>query len=116
MAKKPFSELVRERAPNFYRIEAAFHEFESGRPVTQRTVDTNEPIFITEDRFLGVTYVTAGTRLLTRLKFPPNHDLRRDEATSVSTFVDPDTGETLTLGQPERRESDKVSTDRHKHD
>ena len=116
MTKRSFFELVRERQPNFDRIEAALDEFAAGKPVTQRTVDTNEPIFITDNRRLGDTFVVAGTRLLTRLKFPPNHDLRRDEATSVSTFVDPDTGETLTLGQPERQESDKVSTDRHKHD
>ena len=114
MAKKPFSELVRERAPNFYRIEAAFQEFESGRPVTQRTIDTNEPIFITENRSLGVTYVIAGKRVIGRIKYPPNHNLRRGEAKRVSTFVDPDTGETLTLGQSERQESDKPSTDRDK--
>ena len=114
MAKKPFSELVRERAPNFYRVEAAFQEFEAGRPVTQRTVDTNEPIFITENRSLGITYVIAGRRVIGRIKYPPNHNLRRDEAKRVSTFVDPDTGETLTLGQSERRGSDKPSTDRGK--
>ena len=116
MAKKPFSELERERAPNFYRVEAAFQEFEARRPVTQRTVDTNEPIFITEDRSLGVTYVIAGRRVIGRIKYPPNHNLRRDEAKRVSTFVDPDTGETLALGQPERQEPDEASTDRDKED
>ena len=103
---------VRQRQPNFDRIHAALREFAAGTLVTQRTVDTNEPIFITEDDFLGVTYVNAGKRVLARFKYQPNYDLRQDEATRVSTFHDPQTGETIAPGQPERRGSGKPPTDR----
>ena len=105
---------VRERQPNFDRINAALDEFAAGKPVTQRTVDTNEPIFITDNRQLGVTYVNAGKRVLARIKYQPNYDLRQDEATRVSTFHDPETGETIGPRQPERRGSGKPPTDRDK--
>ena len=66
---------IRERQPNFDRINAALDEFAAGQPVTQLTIDTNEPIVITQDKFLGVTYVTAGNRVLARSKYKPNFDL-----------------------------------------
>ena len=109
--KEPF-DWIREREPNFDRIHAALREFAAGMLVTQRTVDTNEPIFITEGDFLGVTYVNAGKRVLARFKYQPNYDLRQDEATRVSTFHDPETGETIGPRQPERRDSGKPPTDR----
>ena len=111
MTKKPFFELVREREPNFDRINAALDEFAAGRPVTQRTVDTNEPIFIIDNRLLGDTFVIAGNRLLAHFKFLPNYDVPREQVRRVSTFVDPETGETIAPGQSERRSSDKPSTD-----
>ena len=116
MTKRSFFDLVRERQPNFDRIEAALDEFAAGKPVTQRTVDTNEPIFITDNRRLGDTFVVAGNRMLAHFKYQPNYDLPREQARRVSTFRDPQTGKTIAPGQPERQESDKVSTDRHKHD
>ena len=109
--KKPF-DWIREREPNFDRIYAALDEFEAGKPVTQRTVDTNEPIFITDNRQLGAMYVTAGKRLLAHFKFPLNYDLPREQARRVSTFHDPQTGETIEPRQPERQRSDNVPTDR----
>ena len=107
---------IREREPNFDRIEAALDEFAAGKPVTQRTVDTNEPIFIADNRQLGAMYVIAGKRVLARFKFPPNYDLPREEARRVSTFRDPQTGETIAPGQSERRGADKLATDRDKDD
>ena len=112
--EKSLFDRIRERQPNFERMNAALDEFAAGQPVTQRTVDTNEPIFITDNRQLGVTYVTAGKRVLARFKFPPNYDLPREQARRVSTFHDPQTGETIAPGQPERQGSDKLPTDRDK--
>ena len=105
---------IRERQPNFDRINAALDEFAAGQPVTQRTINTNEPIFVTDNMQLGVTYVTAGKRVLARFKFPPNYDLPREQARRVSTFHDPETGETTVPRQPERRGSGKPPPDRDK--
>ena len=112
--EKSLFDRIRERQPNFDRMNAALDEFAAGKPVTQRTVDTNEPIVITQDKFLGVTYVTAGNRVLARSKYKPNFDLDPKAATRVSTFHDPETGETIAPGQPERPGLEKPSPDRDK--
>ena len=112
--EKSLFDRIRERQPNFDRMNAALDEFAAGKPVTQCTVDTNEPIFIADNRQLGAMYVIAGKRVLARFKFPPNYDLPREEATRVSTFHDPETGETIGPGQPEQRDSDELPIDRDK--
>ena len=110
--EKGLFDRIREREPNVDRIHAALRQFTAGEPVTQRTVDTNEPIVVMRDDFLGVIYVSAGKRVLTRLSYKPNFDLDPERATRVSTFHDPQTGETIGPRQPEPRGPDKVSTDR----
>ena len=114
MTKKSFFELVRERQPNFDRMNAALDEFAAGKPVTQRTVDTHEPIFITDNRRIGDMFVVAGNRMLAHFKLLPNYELPREQARRVSTFHDPETGETIVPRQPEQRDSDKPPTDRDK--
>lgn len=61
-----------ERHPNLDRACKAMDEDAAGLPVTQRTVDTDEPIVVTTNYALGQLWVTAGKRVLTRLSFTPD--------------------------------------------
>ena len=103
---------IRERQPNFDRIYAALDEFGAGRPVTQRTVDTNEPIFVISDPARGGLFVRTAQRLLAHFKYSPDNPRLQHGTKRVSTFHDPQTGETIGPRQPEPRGLDKPATDR----
>jgi hypothetical protein len=63
-----FLDRMRARNPNFDRINAALDEHAAGGPVTQRTVDTDEPIAVSGGAERGYLYVTAGRRVLAHFK------------------------------------------------
>ena len=70
--ERPSTRSVREQIPSFDRMEAAWDELMAGRPVTQRTVDTNEPIFIIIVPHFGAAYVRDVTgRVLSRTSLAP---------------------------------------------
>jgi hypothetical protein len=60
---------MRTREPNFDRINAALDEHAAGRPATQRTVDTDEPIVVSGSPEMGCLYVTAARRVLAHFRF-----------------------------------------------
>jgi hypothetical protein len=64
-----FLDRMRARSPNFDRINAALDEHAAGGPVTQRTVDTDEPITVSGGPERGYLYVTAGRRVLAHFRF-----------------------------------------------
>ena len=115
MSSKPsFLERARKSQPNFDRINAALEQFGAGRPVTQRTVDTNEPIFVISDPARGGLFVRTAQRLLAHFKYSPDNPRLQHGTKRVSTFHDPETGETIVPRQPERRGSGKPPPDRDK--
>ena len=95
---------IRQRVPNIDRIMKASEEFHAGKPVTQRTVDTNQPIFIiVNDRFCFSYTRDATGRVLARASLrernPPWQPGMPEERHSV--FEDPETGERLTWSEVE---------------
>jgi hypothetical protein len=64
-----FLDRARAREPNLDRINAALDEHAAGGPVTQRTVDTDEPIVVSGSPEKGYLYVTAGRRVLAHFRF-----------------------------------------------
>ena len=64
-----FLDRMRACSPNFDRINAALDEHAAGDPVTQRTVDIDEPIVVSGSPEEGYLYVTAGRRVLARFRF-----------------------------------------------
>ena len=111
---KGLFDRIREREPNFDGINAALEEFGAGAPVTQRTVDTNEPIFVISDPARGGLFVRTAQRLLAHFKYSPDNPRLRHGTKRVSTFHDPETGETIEPARPERRGSGKPPPDRDK--
>lgn len=94
---------LRKRVPNIDRIIKASEEFHAGRPVTQRTVDTNQPIFVVVNDRARVTYTyDASGRVLSRASikrrtvWEPGMPEERH-----SVFEDPETGERLTWPEVE---------------
>lgn len=102
--ERPSTRSVRERIPNFDCMEAAWDELMAGKPVTQRTVDTRQPIFIIIVPHFRAAYVRdAMGRVLSRTSLAPDSPVLKlragmtlDAQTSYcSVFQDPETGERL---------------------
>lgn len=93
-----------EIEPSLHRIQQALDEDAAGLPVTQRTVDTNQPIFIVVNERFRFSYTHDATgRVLGRASLqernPPWQPGMPEERYSV--FEDPETGERLTWAEVE---------------
>ena len=56
------------KEPDLAVIEKAIEQFKAGKPVTQRSVDSGEPLVVEESKQLGFLLVRAGGRVLYRAK------------------------------------------------
>ena len=66
-----FREFLLRKNPSLPVIEAAIEAFKAGKPVTQRCVETGEPLVVEESEKLGFLQVRAGNRVLYRTRRKP---------------------------------------------
>ncbi len=69
-----FRAYLLRKEPNLPVIEKSIEEFKAGKPVTQRSVDTGEPLVVEESKRLGFLLVRAGQRVLYRAKLAKAKD------------------------------------------
>lgn len=102
-ATSPTVDSLRERVPNFDRMFKAWEEFTAGKPVTQRTVDTNQPIFAVIYHRARATYTyDASGRVLDRASIRQGSPWKPGmPEVTASVFQDPETGERLTWPEVE---------------
>ena len=77
-------------------IEKAIEEFKAGKPITQRSVDSNEPLVVEESERLGFLLVRAGGRVLYRAKLARGKD-------SVGPLID--------QSEPQSEQTTKTTND-----
>jgi hypothetical protein len=71
MADEPIPKVLLDRHPELPAIMAAIEEFKANKPVTQRCSQTGNPMFVQEDKELGVLVVMCGDRVVYRSRRRP---------------------------------------------
>jgi hypothetical protein len=67
----PIPRAIKERNPDLPSAMKAVEQFRSGRPVTQRSTVTDEPMEVYENKQIGLLEVVANGKIVYRSRFTP---------------------------------------------